>query len=93
MIHRFKVSVRFFSEKSKSEWTKLDNWGNDFENDSLGKYLLEIEEIGTVEKIDIKLRITKQMSSVNLIYLNLFTSAMAHFCITSFNWGLELSQV
>jgi len=49
------VSVRFCSEKSKSEWTKLDNWGNDFENGSLGKYLLKIEEIGTIEKIDVKL--------------------------------------
>ena len=62
MIHHFKVSVRFCSEENNSKWTQLDNWGNDFENGSLGKYFLEIEEIGTIEKIDIKLRITKQIS-------------------------------
>ena len=65
MIYGSKVSVRFWSEESISKWIRLDNWGNDFENGSLGKYFLEIEEIGTIEKIDIKLRITKRMSSVN----------------------------
>ena len=65
LIYCCKVSVRFWSEKGISKWKQLDNWGNDFENGSLGKYFLEIEEIGTIEKIDIKLRISKRMSSVN----------------------------
>ena len=60
LILHFKVSVRFCSERGISGWKELDNWGNDFENGSLGKYFLEIEEIGTIEKVEIKPRITKQ---------------------------------
>ena len=59
LINILKVSVRFCSEGGISGWKELDNWGNDFENGSLGKYFLEIEEIGKIEKVDIKLRITK----------------------------------